>query len=559
MAQTKAGALKEPTAVETAAPVLRQIVAITDVDDLVAMPSREARVNIGRLGVAGGAHLQTALTALLHRPIDSALLDEIRSAITASYVVAGRPYMDVGFPQQDITDGVLQVVVTEYRLGNISVEGNAWFSEAQIRRRTALEPGRFIDKTALDGRLSQINGGSFLTVTPEFKAGTTPGTTDVVLRAEDKFPVRITAGYDNSGAPTTGIDRWSLGATWGNALWLGQVVNYQFSSSTDFYKPRRTANGQFAEPSFTSHSGGWQIPLPWGHNLAFSGSFSRQSPNLGADLGSIGLNENAGIQYNVPAPGLVLAGYTLGGTQQFSVGYDFKRSNNDLSFGGTTVSHGFSDVSQFFLRYDLSVPDAWGQTSLQNNAVFSPGGMTPNNNDAAFQGSAAGQSGTLGARSRYAYNRLMLSRLTPLPRDYGLLLRVTGQITNATLLPSEQLAIAGIDSVRGYQEGSITGSTGFTTTVEMSSPVFSPSFGLLGPGFTDTAQLHVFWDYGQGFNRTPSQNNPANFHTASLGIGGHYEVGQNLTLRIEQGFQLKRDPRQSAKGAFAHVSLQVAW
>jgi hemolysin activation/secretion protein len=157
------------------------------------------------------------------------------------------------------------------------------------------------------------------------------------------------------------------------------------------------------------------------------------------------------------------------------------------------------------------------------------------------------------------YDRLVVSRLTPLPGGLGILLRGTGQAANVPLLPIEQLSLAGIDSVRGYQEGSITASTGFVTTVEVSSPVFRPSFGLLGPRFTDQAQLHLFYDYGQGFNTAPVQTLPAKFRTASVGIGGHYDVGQNLAMRFEQGWQLVRQPGQGANGAFTHLSVQLGW
>ena len=553
LAQAKAEATAEPSARAAAVPLLRQIVAIADVSDLVAAPPPAVGVNIGRLAIANGSDLEAALAALLNRPIEPALLDEIRAAITGAYVAAGRPYLDVGFPQQDVTDGVLQVVVSEFRVGRVTVEGNAWFSESQIRWRTGLQPGQPIDKTALDLRLSQING-PFITVTPEFEAGQAPGTTDVVLRTEDRFPVRLTAGYDNSGNASTGFDRWQLGATWGNALWLGQVLSYQFTSSANFYVQHGSSGSQTDGPSYQAHSGSWLIPLPWGHTLTFAGLYSRSVPNIGPDLTSVGLNENGGVQYAIPAPGLVVAGHALGGTQQFTGGYDFKRTNNNLAFGGTTVSTGFWDVSQFFLRYDATVPDALGQTSLQNTLVASPGGMTPYNNNISFA-----LSGTPGALANYVYDRLMLTRLIPLPRDFGLMLRATAQAATRQLLPSEQLSIAGIDAVRGYQEGSITVSTGFQTTVELSSPVFSPSFGLLGPGFSDTAQVHAFWDYGQGYNRASVPNSQAKLSTASIGIGGHYYVGDNLTFRVEEGLRLKSVPHQGANGAFALVSLQVAW
>lgn len=219
-----------------------------------------------------------------------------------------------------------------------------------------------------------------------------------------------------------------------------------------------------------THSLTWQVPLSWGHNLSVSGAYTQQSPNLGPNLGSVGLTQTLSVNYTIPMGTMAIAGYDLGGSQELGLGFDYKRTNNNLSFGGTSVNHAFTEVNQFSLSHTLSVPDGWGQTSLQSKVVVSPGNLTSRNTDAAFQPGDNGQSGTIGAHAKYSYVRLTLTRLVPLPSEFGLSLKLTGQYADQTLLPSEQLSIAGVDAVRGYQEGSITGSTGFTSALEISGP-----------------------------------------------------------------------------------------
>lgn len=541
---------------QDAAPRLRGLVVLTDAGALSSDAADS--IDLSQVPLIDAPDSRVALAGFIGRPIDGALLQDLRAAIVERYRAMGHPFLDVGFPQQDVTSGTLQAVVTEFRIGQLRVEGNDWFSEWQIRQRSGLEVGQTIDNAALSDRMTQLNAGPFLQVAPEFKAGVAPGTTDVVLRAKDHLPLQFTAGYDNTGGPTTGWDRWTLGATWGNAFLLGHTLTYQFGSSTDFWEDRSSTNGKEANPSFTSHTATWIAPLPWGHSLTLTGNHTQQSPDLGPDLGSVGVTESVGLQYGVPLGGLTIGRMTLGGTQDLAFGYDYKRSNNDLSFGGTSVNHSFTEISQFSLHYTLTVPDGWGQTTVQNIMVYSPGGMTSLNTDAAFQPNAAGQTGTVGAHARYGYDRLTMTRLVPLPRDFGVTVRLSGQFADQTLLPSEQLSIAGSDAVRGYAEGAITGSSGMVTSIEFGGPKFSPS-GLVGSERGDSAQLHVFWDYGQGWNRTPSTADPANVHTSSVGFGGRYLVADNLSMRLEQGWELFRSTRQGAHGAFAHFSLSLTW
>ncbi len=76
---------------------------------------------------------QASLRRYIGLPIRQALLDSLRSAISQYYGSINRPFVSVAIPKQDVTDGVIQVVVVEGRLGKLGVEGNRWFDAAQYR------------------------------------------------------------------------------------------------------------------------------------------------------------------------------------------------------------------------------------------------------------------------------------------------------------------------------------------------------------------------------------------------------------------------------------------
>jgi hemolysin activation/secretion protein len=539
------------------APPVVAVIGLADAAQMLPPETRAAGIDLSRIVVPDAAGLAARLAPLLGARLDMEMVDRLRSAVTDHYRAAGRPFVDIGLPEQDVTEGVVHIVITEFRIGTVRVEGNAWFRDGMIRGGAGLVPGEVVDKTRLDRRIAQLGSGAFLSVTPEFRPGEAPGTTDVVLRVTDRMPLDFSLGVNNSGSPSTGWERIVLGATWGDVFGTGQTLNWQFTTSPDFWRQREQFNGREREPAAVGHTIGWQAPLPWGHTLGLSAGLMRQSPRLGPDLGSRGRTTLLGATYAVPLgePGFGLA---PGASHEIGLGYDFKRSNNDLSFGGDTVQRGFSEVSQFTLRYTLQLPDSAGLTQLQNSLVLSPGGMTPNNTDAAFQPSGLDRSGTPGAQARYAYDRLVLTRMTPLPAGFGLLLRATGQIASGTLLPSEQLPLAGIESVRGYQEFGVAGSDGVVLAAELRLPRVSPA-GLLVDAATDGLQPHLFVDWGRGWNRTPSDAAPARNRAASIGVGARYEVGRHLSLRLEQGWQLVDAPRQSADGAFLHFAATATW
>jgi hemolysin activation/secretion protein len=516
---------------------------------LILLPVAEPAVAAGP-GVdlshvdAPDAHgLREKLLPLLHEPIGQATLDRIRQAILDHYTAAGHPFVDAGFPRQDVTEGALNVVVTEYRIGSVKVQGNKWFADRLILNGADLKPGATIDKTAMDERIATLNANPFLKVTPEFQTGAAAGTTDVTLATEDRFPVDVSAGFANNGNPTTGWERWNLGVSWGDALHLGHTLTYQLSTSSDFWHGLAHNNFHPEEAAFVGHTVSWSAPLPWGDTLQVSAAHQRQIPQLGPSLRSVGITDTLGLQYQMP----------IGQIQQLGFGVDYKRSNNALSFGGEAVQSGFTDVDEVSIHYNVRLEIPYAQLLIDNAVYVSPGGMTSGSRDGAYQPSGTDHSGTVGAKARFAYDKLTVTGIVPLPRELGLTLKASGQRASGTLLPSEQFSIAGVDTVRGYQEFGLAGTNGVLLSAELVGPAFHVGLP------DDNLQPHIFFDHGQAWNPDPTDSTPAYVHSASAGIGGLYQVGRYFTLRMEQGWQLIRSTRQSANGAFMHLSATATW
>jgi hemolysin activation/secretion protein len=240
--------------------------------------------------------------------------------------------------------------------------------------------------------------------------------------------------------------------------------------------------------------------------------------------------------------------------EEMQAGFDFKQTNNNFAFYGFNISASATDIAQFPILYSAALADSWGQTQLSDLAVLSPGRLTPDNSDAAFEPSPL-HFGVPDAHARYAYDLVTLSRINRLPSDFTAVLRGEVQWSTSNLLPSEQLGVGGVDSVRGYDERTAEGSEGELVTAEVRSPPVGPVGALWGGGIGDALQFDVFWDWGHVRNNTIAAGLPVTLD--SVGGGLHYTLSRFIDLRLENGWQLRKAPREQRRSSRLIFSVVV--
>lgn len=487
-----------------------------------------------------------ALDRFLGKPLRFDTLGEISRVVVAFYRARGKPFVDVAFPEQDLSRGVLQAVVTEFRVGDVRIEGSEWFSAPMLRRQVRLQQGDAIDAERLHEDLVWLNRSPFRQVTAVAAKGSQTGETDLTLKVDDRFPFAVYGGYANNGPPALTRDRWSLGFNWGNAFWSDQQLSYQLTTSGDFW--RRAVGGGMPEArtAFEAHAVSYEVGLPWRHRIVVSGSYYRAVPRLGPDLGLVGVSGEASMGYVIGLRGPAWLDH------QLQAGFTFKSTNNNLAFGGIEVSDVTSEVNQFSLVYAAAAQDRFGQTLLRNALVYSPGGLTPRNTDEAF----AAQADNPFAKARYVYDRLDLTRVTTLPEGFSWVARFSLQIGDRNLLPSEQLQAGGADTVRGYPDNAGGGSHGLLLTQEVRAPVMSPLRRMLGDRAADQLQFLAFWDYAVVRNRNVA---PAKAALSGIGLGVRYTLSRYVDLRFDYGWQLKPITGAVGRNQFAHLAVTLGY
>jgi hemolysin activation/secretion protein len=466
-------------------------------------------------------------------------LDKIAQTVTGWYKDHDQPFMSVTIPPQNITAGTIQVVVMQYRIGAVKAEGNNWFSSDLLVRESGLRPGDTLTLNGVQEGLERLNANPFRSVNTVFQPGQDTGTTDVRLKTEDRLPLRLYASFDNAGTANLGRPEWGVGINWGNAFGLDQQVAYQFTHSF---------SGRFS-----AHSLSWSAPLPWNDKLVIFGSYEEERPAAGNFLDEDGNSGQASLRYVHPLPTLTL-GDGIGLSEDIQVGYDFKTTNNDLAFGGVQVFASAVEIDQFPIVYEATETDKYGQTSIENQLVLSPGGITGRNTDAAFHASDP-RSG-----AGYIYDRIGITRTTNLPAKFSFVTRVLGQLANGNLQSSEELGVGGPSSVRGYYTDTAIASEGVLVSGEIRGPAVSLA-KVLGQRLPvdDQIQLGAFWDWGHvaQVNPVPDQINSATL--SSLGLDLHVTLDRYADVRVDTGWQLRKAPGAEDRSVFTDIAIVVGF
>ena len=489
--------------------------------------------------------------AYLGKPVSMASVNQLSRDLVLFWRAHDRPVVDVVVPEQDITSGVLQLIVTESRVGKVRVEGARWFAPHKLARKIRAKPGERMFASVLNADLDWLNTNPFRRVNLIYTPGAEVGTTDLVLKAEDRLPVRVYVGYEDSGgAPTPNEtwmrDRWMAGFNWGDAFGTDQLLSYQFTTGDDL-------------KNVLAHSANYSVPLPWRHTINFSASRSTSETELGLQTIS-GESWGASFRYAIPLP------RTVRFSETFSLGFDFSRSNSDLDFGGLTQYNKPIELRQFAAEYQAALRDPFGATSLNLSGVYSPGQWGAANSDDRLnstQSNGTSTTGRSGADSNFWYGRVSMERLTQLPWDWSLATRASAQAASGPLLMGGQLYLGGWDTVRGYEPGDAHGDQGALVSVELHTPPISFGQFLGWKSARDQVQFLGFWDYGTVRTLHPLPGEDINAERSSAGVGVRVNVAQYLALRFDYAWQLT-DPgviktASSVYSSRAHVALTLSY
>lgn len=472
-------------------------------------------VDVSNVELLQTPEFAASIEPYLDSPLKRSDIRNLQRDVIRYYRRQGRPIVDIILlGDQNVTNGVIQMVALEGHLGDIRVEGANWFSDHHYTGQLKIKSGDPINLDQVRSDVEWVNKNTFHQVSTVFSQGRKLGETDLTLQVQERFPVRFYFGYEDSGNDTTGEERWITGFNWGNALAMGHQATYQFITSS---------NVRF----LTGHSGSYEIYLPWRHIASLSGNYINTVSDLAPPFGLSGVSWQVSPRYQIPLPG-------SGGkfSHDLVLGADFKESNSNLQFNLVSVLQNTTQVNQWLATYQFKAQDDYGVTSGSTTFYHSPGAWSSSNKDHSFQLSRER------ATAEYQYAVFNLERLTLLPYNSTWTLKGTCQIADSNLLPSEQIGFGGVSSIRGYDEREVGTDEGWRISNEYRTPPMSLlrlfNFREMG----DELRFIGFWDYGIASNLHLLEGEDPNVIFSGAGPGIRYNFNPFVTFRADYGFQL---------------------
>ncbi|MCA9048295.1 MAG: ShlB/FhaC/HecB family hemolysin secretion/activation protein [Planctomycetaceae bacterium] len=469
------------------------------------------------------------LEGFLNQPVSILRLNEIAEAIRRFYRHTDEPVVDVEIPtDQDITDGVVQILVRESRIGRIRFVGNCWFDECLLSQQNRLRSGDPVNLPTLREELIWYNRNPYRDVSVMLEPGVCEGATDVVYRVCDQQPLRVYGGYENSGVPATSRERLLFGFQLGNVGGQDRIFGYQYTTDSHLAGIINVHSFEYQIPVFDSRDH-WVILGSW---------TDINSPVFGPGQG-----------WQISGRYRTTLSSTACENQTAHLGMDFKGIDNDLDFGGTTVTAGGVEIVNFVAGVEGSNTWCDGSRRYGLDLVLSPGYLLGRNTGSDFAALRPG------SEPIYAYLRGRHERIFTVDCRTDLFVGTTGQISTTPLIPTEQLGFGGYNSVRGYNMRTANGDAGYLLNVEYRKHV--------GGGCRccqpESLTLLAFTDVGQQFNYSRNPGQADGDVLASVGVGARYLIDPNCTLRFDYGLPLTQVGPIDHNSGRVHLGVVLAY
>ncbi|MFS2003983.1 ShlB/FhaC/HecB family hemolysin secretion/activation protein [Duganella sp. CT11-25] len=453
-------------------------------------------------------------------------------ALEAVYHQRGYNVVTIELPEQELNRGVVQLRVVETRIGRVSVKGNQYFDEANIRRSLpALQEGRTPNLKEVSSNLKQGNENPSKQVTMKLQSGDKDDEVDAVLEVKDESPWKVMANADNTGTESTG--KTHLGVILQNANLFGRdhLASLQYTTSAE--EPGRVK----------VYGAGYHIPLYGsGDSLDFFASYSNvDSGTISAgalNLAVSGKGAVYGARYN---QALDKRGEL---ESHLSYGLDVKAFKNSIQLSGTELGNDVT-VHPVSISYQASLPIKQGEIGGQVTLVRNISGGSNGGQDAFTLA-------RINAKTDYTILRVGGSITRALAGDWQVRAIANGQYSSDALIPGEQFGAGGATSVRGFIEREISNDSGLGVNLEVYTPNLCQRAGwncrLLG--FYDSA-------YVKRNHAQPGELDSTSI--ASTGVGARFVLSTYVNLQLDYGHVLRAGATTRADANRLHVRVALAY
>lgn len=518
--------------------VLRKLIFAESEQSALGLPpdvQGTSQIVFSGLPLLADQELAVALAPAIGQTLSVDLINGIGNVVRQFGIKKDR-VLSVVVPNQDAGDGILRLVVIFGTYRDISFKGNRWFSAKMLSEKLGVRAGDPVSISRLDEAVNWANTNPFRRIQVLLNpVEQTTGQTDLIVGVEERIPLRLLATFDNSGNEVIGKSQFSGMIQYGNVLGKDHQFTYQLvtTEKTKVYR---------------AQSVDYRIPLPWRHVIQVSGYSSLVKPTfLGGLFTQDAKHTGGSIRYTLPIKKADLAAEWFGLI-------DFKRSNNNLEYGGQQVLATGNDLFHFGTGVSAGKQDRHGGWTAGANLMFSPGRMTSRNRTVGLR------EARLGASELYLYGNISIQRSLKMSAGWDLLLRGFAQLATDNLLGSEQLTLGGANTVRGFDSRIYAADQGVIMNVEINAPQMLFKLpGAIGRRSPALVRFLGFYDAGHvAYKHAYASDLP--FSTlASAGVGLRAGWANNFGISADYGVQMTSALRPVKARSQGHLKVSLAY
>ena len=449
---------------------------------------------------------------------------EITQKITDLYTSNGYLTSGAFFPEQEITDGKAIVRVVEGKLERVETRGLENLKEPYLRSRLRWDSKTLLNIKQLEENIQLLQQDPLIKkIDAKLVEGSNVGQSVLLLDVEEETPWQVSIIANNHNSANSGELQGTSTVANQNLLGFGDRLRLGYNLTEGF----DAINVGYTLP-FNARGTNFSVEYSNGNSEITQNDFD--DFGIRADAETVSLRFEQSLAYS------------LNRDVNLFIAIDRRSSN---TFIEDEVPLSFTDGPQQGRSRvtALRIGSTWterSQTLVTSGQMrFSVGldlfDVTVNENapDAIFF-SWLGQ--------------LQLVKALNREQDTLLVTRLATQLTPNSLLPLEQIAIGGANTVRGYRENRGVADNGVFGTVEVQLPIVKNSN-------VGNFNLVPFFDAGTVWN-----NDGKGAETlASLGLGLDWEIKQWFIVGLDWGIPIieTSDLEDSLQDKGFHFQLQL--
>jgi hemolysin activation/secretion protein len=467
-------------------------------------------------------------------------VEQARQALELAYRNAGYGTVFVDIPEQNVENGIVRLRVTEGRIDRVHVTGARYVSQRKIlASMPAVQKDAVLHLPSLQAELTALNGETAeRSVTPILKAGRNPGTVDLELRVNDKFPVHASLEVNDRYTADTTRLRANANLTYTNLFQKRHALSLQYQTS-----PRDMDEVEVLAGTYS---------VPWGggrNSIILSAIHSDTDVAALGTLGVLGRGNIFGLKsaWTLPHGGWIhsiVAGVDYKDVQEIIMPEPSDDDDEDPAAVNRPIDYLTWSVVHTAIRRS-------GRLGFMSSLGAYFGTRRLMNDYEEFRLKRAGLKAS--APPNFFYFRGNLQLDVPLWWGFEIGSRVSAQYSPTALISNEQFSIGGVDTVRGFLEADQFGDYGAAGTLELRTPSLLPR---------STQSVLTFFLFGDAgvvrlADALPGQSLSEDLSSAGAGL--RFSGLSGLEAALDWAYPLVPSTRTEAHDSRVHFSFKYGF